>query len=133
MGNLFCHVPRGNQAMVAAALRTIFAQPNQDAARRQLRAVYEALLPRWPQAAQVLSDAEEDVLASMVFPQEPWKRIYSNNLLERLNKEVKRRANVEGSSPMNRWSWLNRPMNGISPNAISAWNRCANWINRNPW
>lgn len=99
MRNLLCHVPRGDQAMVAAALRTIFAQPNQAAARRQLRAVYEALLPRWPKAAQVLSDAEDAILAYMVFPQEHWKRIYSNNLLERLNKEVKRRTNVVGVFP----------------------------------
>lgn len=99
MRNLLCHVPRGDQAMVAAALRTIFAQPNQAAARRQLRAVYEVLLPRWPKAAQVLSDAEDDILAYMVFPQEHWKRIYSNNLLERLNKEVKRRTNVVGVFP----------------------------------
>ncbi|MFZ3079947.1 MAG: IS256 family transposase [Bellilinea sp.] len=99
MRNLLCHVPRGDQAMVAAALRTVFAQPNQEAARRQLRAVYEAMLPRWPKAAQVLSEAENDILAYMVFPQEHWKRIYSNNVLERLNKEVKRRTNVVGVFP----------------------------------
>lgn len=99
MRNLLCHVPRGDQAMVAAALRTVFAQPNQDAARRQLRAVYEAMLSRWPKAAQVLIDGENDILAYMVFPQEHWKRIYSNNVLERLNKEVKRRTNVVGVFP----------------------------------
>jgi transposase-like protein len=99
MRNLLCHVPRGDQAMVAAALRTVFAQPHQEAAHRQLRAVYEAMLPRWPKAAQVLSEAENDILAYMVFPQEHWKRIYSNNVLERLNKEVKRRTNVVGVFP----------------------------------
>lgn len=99
MRNLLCHVPRGDQAMVAAALRTIFAQPTQEAARRQLCAVYEAMRSRWPKAAQVLSDAEADILAYMVFPQEHWKRIYSNNVLERLNKEVKRRTNVVGVFP----------------------------------
>ena len=99
MRNLLCHVPRGDQAMVAAALRTIFAQPNQEAAHRQLQVVYEAMLDRWPKAAQVLIGAEEDILAYMVFPQEHWKRIYSNNVLERLNKEVKRRTNVVGVFP----------------------------------
>ena len=99
MRNLLCHVPRGDQAMVAAALRTIFAQPSQEAARRQLRAVYEAMVTRWPKAADVLIDAENDILAYMVFPQEHWKRIYSNNVLERLNKEVKRRTNVVGVFP----------------------------------
>ncbi len=99
MRNLLCHVPRGDQAIVAAALRTIFAQPHQDAARRQLRAVYDAMVLRWPKAAEVLLDAENDILAYMVFPTEHWKRIYSNNVLERLNKEVRRRTNVVGIFP----------------------------------
>jgi putative transposase len=99
MRNLLSHVPRGDMAIVAAALRTVFAQPDQNAARRQLRAVYEAMLPRWPKAAQVLVEAEHDILAYMTFPQEHWKRIYSNNVLERLNKEVKRRTNVVGVFP----------------------------------
>ena len=99
MRNLLCHVPRGDQAMVAAALRTIFAQPDQAAARRQLRIVYEAMLTRWPKAAQVLTAVEEDILAYMTFPEEHWKRIYSNNVLERLNKEIKRRTNVVGVFP----------------------------------
>lgn len=99
MRNLLSHIPRGDQAMVAAALRTIFAQPNQEAARRQLRAVYDVMVSRWAKAAQFLNNAEEDILAYMVFPQEHWKRIYSNNVLERLNKEVKRRTNVVGVFP----------------------------------
>jgi putative transposase len=99
MRNLLAHVPRGDMAVVAAALRTIFAQPDQDAARRQLRAVYEAMLPRWPKAAQVLIEAEHDLLTYMTFPKEHWKRVYSNNVLERLNKEVKRRTNVVGVFP----------------------------------
>ncbi|HOE71236.1 MAG TPA: IS256 family transposase [Brevefilum sp.] len=97
--NLLSHIPRGDQAMVAAALRTIFAQPDQEAAGRQLQAVYEAMVTRWPKAAEVLLDAENDILAYMKFPKEHWKRIYSNNVLERLNKEVKRRTNVVGVFP----------------------------------
>jgi len=54
---------------------------------------------RWPKAADVLIYAESDIFAYMVFPQEHWKRIYSNNVLERLNKEVKRRTNVVGVFP----------------------------------
>ena len=64
-----------------------------------MRAVYEAMVTRWPKAADVLIDAENDILAYMIFPQEHWKRIYSNNILERLNKEVKRRTNVVGVFP----------------------------------
>ena len=85
--------------MVASALRTIFTQPDQEAAHRQLRAVYDAMVVRWPKAAEVLINAEEDILAYMVFPREHWTRIYSNNVLERLNKEVKRRTNVVGVFP----------------------------------
>jgi len=99
MRNILGHVPRGDQAMIAAALRTIYAQPNQEAARRQLRAVYEAMQPHWPNAAQILIEAEDDILAYMSFPVEQWKRIYSNNVLERLHKEVRRRTNVVGVFP----------------------------------
>lgn len=68
MRNLLSHIPRGDQSMVAAALRTIFAQPHQEAARRQLGAVYAAMATRWPKAADVLLAAENDLLAYMLFP-----------------------------------------------------------------
>jgi len=54
---------------------------------------------RWPKAAEVVAEAENDVLAYMSFPEEHWTRIYSTNPLERLNKEVKRRTNVVGIFP----------------------------------
>jgi putative transposase len=99
MRNLLAHVPQGDKAMVAAAVRTVFAQPNRTAAGQQLHEVVQALRGRWPQAAQVLSEAEDDVLAYMAFPREHWTRIYSTNVLERLNKEVKRRSDVVGVFP----------------------------------
>lgn len=99
MRNLLSHVPRGDQSIVAAALRTIFAQPNRQAAARQLQAVYEAMQSRWPQAAQLLLQAEHEILAYMTFPSEHWTRIYSTNVLERLNKEVRRRTDVVGVFP----------------------------------
>jgi putative transposase len=85
--------------MLAAALRPIFAPPDQEAAHRQLRAVYDAMVVHWPIAAEILISAEEDILTYKKFPQEQWTRIYSNNVLERLNKEVKRRTNVVGVFP----------------------------------
>lgn len=97
--NLLAHVPQGDKAMVAAAVRTIFAQPNRQAAGQQLQEVVQALQTRWPQAAQVLREAEEDVLAYMAFPHEHWTRIFSTNMLERLNREVKRRTDVVGVFP----------------------------------
>jgi transposase-like protein len=94
--NLLAHVPQGDKAMVAAAVRTIFAQPNRQAAGQQLQEVVQALQTRWKEAAKVLVEAEEDVLAYMAFPHEHWARIFSTNVLERLNREVKRRSDVVG-------------------------------------
>jgi len=94
MRNVLAHIPQGDKAMVAAAIRTIFAQPDRDAAGRQLRYVAETLAPHWTKAAQLLLDAEEDILAYMAFPKAHRTRIYSTNILERLNKEVKRRTKV---------------------------------------
>ena len=59
----------------------------------------KALEGRWPKAAHVLLEAEEDVLAYMAFPQDHWTRIYSTNPLERLNREVKRRTDIVGVFP----------------------------------
>jgi putative transposase len=99
MRNVLAHIPKGDKLMVAAALRTIFAQPNQEAARQQLAEVARAMGERWPKAAEVLLAGEEDVLSYMAFPPEHWTRIYSTDLLERLNREVKRRTNVVGIFP----------------------------------
>jgi putative transposase len=99
MRNLLAHVPRGDKSIVAAALRTIFAQPDRQAAGVQLAEVVQAMQRRWPKAAELLAQAEDDILAYMVFPAELWSRIYSTNPLERLNKEVKRRTNVVGVFP----------------------------------
>ncbi|MHC4510186.1 MAG: IS256 family transposase [Planctomycetota bacterium] len=94
MRNVLAHIAKGDKAMVAAGVRTIFAQPNREAAGQQLQYVAEKLETSWPKAAQVLLDGEEDVLAYMAFPKEHWTRIYSTNIVERLNKEIKRRIRV---------------------------------------
>lgn len=99
MRNVLAHVPKRDKALVAAAIRTIFAQPDQEAARQQLAEVVKAMRNRWPKATELLKRAEEDILAYMAFPQKHWSRIYSTNPLERLNKEVKRRTNVVGVFP----------------------------------
>jgi len=99
MRNVLANIPKGSKAVVAAAIRTIFAQPDREAAGQQLREVVKAMEPRWPKAAELIARAEEDVLAYMAFPPEHWTRIYSTNPLERLNKEIKRRTNVVGVFP----------------------------------
>lgn len=97
--NLLAHVPQRDKRLVVAAMRTIFAQPSQQEAKRQLNEVVTTLSARWAKAAQVLAGAAEDVLAYLAFPQEHWARIDSTNPLERLNREVKRRTEVVGVFP----------------------------------
>lgn len=99
MRNLLAYVPKRDKAMVAAAVRTIFAHLEREAAGQQLIEVAAVLQQRWPKAATMLLEAEEDILCFMHFPQSHWRRIYSNNPLERLNKEIKRRTNVVGIFP----------------------------------
>jgi transposase-like protein len=99
MRNVLAHVPQADKSTVAAAIRTVFAQRDQTAAKEQLREVVRVMEPRWPRAAQVLAGGEEEVLTYMTFPAEHWSRIYSTNPLERLNREVKRRSDVVGIFP----------------------------------
>ena len=99
MRNVLANIPKGSKAVVAAAIRTIFAQPDREAAGQQVSEVVKAMQSRWPKAAELVAAAEDDVLAYMNFPHEHWTRIYSTNPLERLNKEIKRRTNVVGLFP----------------------------------
>ena len=92
MRNELSHIRKADNSMVAAAIRTIFAQPDQDVARQQPAEVVGVMKPRWPRAADVLANGEEEVLTYMTFPVEHWTRIYATNPLERLNREVKRRT-----------------------------------------
>ena len=94
MRNLLARILQGNRATVAAALRTIFAQPDREAAGEQLDTVAQALERHRPATAELLWAAAADVLVFMAFPESYRRRIYSTNLLERLNKEVKRRTRV---------------------------------------
>ena len=85
--------------MVAAAIRTIFAQPDGETARQQTGEVVKVMEGRWPQAATVLAAGAQDALTYMSFPIEHWTRIFSTNPLERLNREIKRRTEVVGVFP----------------------------------
>jgi len=99
MRNLLARVPRGHAEMVAATVRTIFAQPDPQATRDQLRLVADMLRDRHPAVSDLLLDAEADVTAYAAFPQSHWKKIWSTNPLERLMREIKRRADVVGIFP----------------------------------
>ena len=85
--------------MVAAAFRSIFAQSDPDKLAARYDEVTDALAPRLPKAAELLRDAKADVLAFSAFPQAHWRKTWSNNPLERLNKEIKRRTAVVGIFP----------------------------------
>ena len=99
MRNLLSLVPRGHAEMVAATVRTIFAQPDPASTRDQLRLVADMLRDRHPAVSDLLLDAEADVTAYAAFPQPHWKKIWSTNPLERLMREIKRRADVVGIFP----------------------------------
>jgi putative transposase len=97
--NCLALVPKTAAPMVAATIRTVFAQPDPTSARETWRRVADAFRDRYPRLAALLDDAEADVLAYLAFPREHWRQIWSNNPLERLNKEVKRRTDVVGIFP----------------------------------
>ncbi|MGC3862395.1 IS256 family transposase [Micromonospora chersina] len=97
--NVLAVVPKGNAKMVAAAIRTIFAQPDAGHAREQLDVIAGMLGRQLPKVEMMLRDAAEDLLAFTGFPPSHWKKIWSTNPLERLNKEIKRRTDVVGVFP----------------------------------
>jgi putative transposase len=92
-------VPKSAQQMVAATIRTVYAQPDGAAAHEQWRKVADTFRPGFRRLAEVMDGAEADVLAYAAFPFAHWHQIWSNNPLERLNKEVKRRTDVVGIFP----------------------------------
>lgn len=94
MRNILCHVSHKQQGMVAAMVRTIFAQESLEEAKKQLRNVVNQLEYHFPKAMEVLVNAEEEILAYMMFPKAHHPQIHSTNPLERLNKEIRRRSNV---------------------------------------
>src|ERR687888_280968 len=97
--NALALVPKTAAQMVAATIRTVFVQLDAQAAREQWRRVADSFRSRFPRLAALLDDAEADVLAYLAFPPEHWRQIWSNNPLERLNKEIKRRTDVVGIFP----------------------------------
>lgn len=99
MRNALAHAPAKSRDAVAAMLRTIFAQESKAEAEAQWADVADALREKQPKLGQMMDQSRDDVLAFMSFPKEHWKQIASTNPLERLNKEIKRRADVVGIFP----------------------------------
>lgn len=99
MRNLLSKVPKSAQSLVATLVRGIFEQPDSKAVWRMHAEVVEKLEDKFARAAELLEEAGPDVLAFTAFPKEHWRRIWSNNPLERLNKELRRRSDVVGIFP----------------------------------
>ena len=97
--NLLAKVPRAAQDFVAALNRSIFAQPNAREVWAQHRRVVDQLAERFSDAARLLEDAAEDILAFSGFPKSHWRQIWSNNPQERLNREIRRRTDVVSIFP----------------------------------
>src|ERR1700751_3326574 len=99
MRNALAYVPKTQQSMVAAALRQAFLQPDRPRASQMLRHVADQLRPKWPKLAAFIDDSETEVLSHPDPPEPHRSKLHSTNPLDRLNKEVKRRADVVGIFP----------------------------------
>jgi transposase-like protein len=97
--NVLAKIPKGHAEMVAAAIRTIFAQPDAAHVRSQLDVIAGMLGRQFPNVEAMLRDAADELTAFAAFPASHWKKIWSTNPLERVNKEIKRRTDVVGVFP----------------------------------
>jgi transposase-like protein len=102
MRNAMAHLAPKQRPAVVAMLKTIFAQDTAEAAREQWASVADALRERCPRLVELMDRSREEVLVYMSFPREHWGQIASTNPLERLNGEIKRRADVVGIFPNDR-------------------------------
>jgi putative transposase len=97
--NLLTRVPKAAQPAVATMVRSIFAQPDASSVHEQHERIVEQLSARFPAAAELLAEAGTDILAFTTLPKELWRQVWSNNPLERLNREIRRRTDVVGIFP----------------------------------
>ena len=99
MRNAQAHAGKSGRRVVSAFIATAFAQDTAEAAKAQWRSVADQLRPTVPKLAVLMDSAEEDVLAYMTFPTQHRTKLHSNNPIERLNGEIKRRTDVVGIFP----------------------------------
>jgi len=97
--NLLAHVPKGQAELVATAFRMIFAQPTAEDVHAAWDKTRDELAARFPKLGPLMDDAKAEVVAFTAFPREHWRKIWSTNPLERVNKEIKRRSRVVGIFP----------------------------------
>ncbi len=99
MRNALAHAGKSGRRVVSAFIATAFAQETPEAASQQWRAVADQVRPKLPKLANLMDEAEPDVLAYMTFPREHRAKLHSTNPIERLNGEIKRRTDVVGIFP----------------------------------
>ncbi|WP_217245858.1 IS256 family transposase [Streptomyces sp. AC602_WCS936] len=92
--NVFSVISKDSGELVAATIRTIFAQPTAELVRSQLDTVADMLARQFPKVRDMLLEAKTDLTAFADFPERHWKKIQSTNPLERVNREIKRRVDV---------------------------------------
>jgi len=98
--NVWTKVPSGKVKEVAAMLKAIHAQEDRDAAREKARLVIEKLRAmKLRDAAELIEAGVEETLSYYAFPSEHWRSLRTNNPLERLNREIRRRTRVVGAFP----------------------------------
>ena len=98
--NVFTATPRGRRKEVAAMLKAIHGQEDRQAAREKAEAVAQKLeAMKLGQAAAIVRQGVEETLSYMAFPREHWTRIRTNNMLERIMREIRRRTRVVGNFP----------------------------------
>jgi transposase-like protein len=97
--NLLALVPKTHTDMVAAVFRTVFAQPDAKTVAATWDEVRDQLAGRFPKIGPLMDEAKTEVLAFTSFPRAHWPKVWSTNPLERVNKEIKRRARVVGIFP----------------------------------
>jgi transposase-like protein len=99
MRNILAHVPQKEKEMFAAQLKEIWLAPSAELARQRARELSEKYEKRFPKAIEILEEGVEDSLVFSAVPELDARKISSTNMLERLNKEIRRRTNVVGIFP----------------------------------
>ena len=98
--NVFSVVPKSKVKIVAKMLKAIHAQESKKASREKAKAVVAELRAmKLKEAAKKVEDGIEETLTYCDFPSEHWTRIRTNNVIERLNREIRRRTRVVGTFP----------------------------------
>lgn len=97
--DVLSHLPKSKQGFVAAALRNVFQQTTVEHAKEAMGKVVSLLEQKHPNVAELVVEAEDDVLSYFGFPEAHRRQIRSTNPLERINKELRRRVRVVGVFP----------------------------------